>query len=360
MTALTGLDAWLHCHLTPGLGPAGWRRLLQAFGDAEAIAAASQGELATVSKPAIADAIRHGDSSAERARVHDWLAAADNRAVVTLADDDYPLQLAQLADPPPVLYLIGRRELLSRPMLAVVGSRHASAQGERDAGRFARAVGEAGYTVVSGLAAGIDAAAHRGALSTPAATVAVIGTGIDRIYPARNRELAHAIAAGGLIVSEFALGTPPLAANFPRRNRIIAGLAAGCLVVEANVESGSLITARLALEAGREVFAVPGSIHSPLARGCHALIRDGAKLTETTDDILTELPPLTPLPVAEPAGETAEDDPLLTILGYDPVDADTLAERAGLTVERLLAMLLPLELDGKIAALPGRRFQRVV
>ena len=366
MSLLTGHDAWLHLFHVRGLGPIGFNALLEAFGTAEAICAAPPRQLATVVSRQLAAAIAGDDSRAARQAVADWLAADAARSLLTRLDADYPLALAQSPAAPPLLFLHGRRELLSRPLFAIVGSRHASAQGIRDAGRFARALADTGYTIVSGLAAGIDAAAHDGAVDTPAATVAVIGTGIDRVYPACNRPLARRIAGHGLIVSEFPLGTPPLAAHFPRRNRIIAGLGAGCLVVEAGLRSGSLITARQAAEAGREVFAIPGSIHSPLSRGCHALIRDGARLTESLDDILAELPPLPALPpVAGPAAApesefAAGDARLLAALGFDPVDADTLAQRTGLTVEGVLAMLLPLELAGRVAPLPGGRYQRVV
>jgi DNA processing protein len=274
--------------------------------------------------------------------------------------------LLDTADPPVLLYLKGRRELLNRPMLGVVGRRNATAQGERDATAFARTLGEAGLTIVSGLALGIDAAAHRGAIDTAAGTVAIIGTGADRLYPARNADLARQIAEHGAILSEFPLGTPALAPNFPRRNRIIAGLAKGCLVVEAAPKSGSLITARLAAEAGRDVFAIPGSIHSPQSRGCHQLIRQGAKLVETAQDILEELAWATNAVVAPkvgaggtavPASDTEEQ--VLTALGNTPCDLDTLSVRSGLTAANLLAILLPMELGGRVAQLPGGLYQRL-
>lgn len=310
-----------------------------------------------------------GGGLAERLSAHDcadeveaaleWSAQPGNH-VLTLADADYPRALLTIADPPTLLYAKGDVGLLNRPAFAIVGSRNATKQGEANATAFAAALGGAGLAVVSGLAAGIDAAAHRGALKTAASTIAVIGTGIDRIYPARNESLAREIAATGCIVSEFPLGTPPIAANFPRRNRLIAGMARGCLVVEAAKQSGSLITARLAVEAGREVFAIPGSIHSPQSKGCHALIKQGAKLAESAEDILEELrwervvAPATLPPVAE-----AETDPLLVALGRDPCDLDTLAERSGMPIDGLLARLLPLELEGRVAQLPGGRYQRL-
>jgi len=245
----------------------------------------------------------------------------------------------------------------------VVGSRNATAQGERDATAFAAALGAAGLTVVSGLALGIDAAAHRGALTTAAGTVAVIGTGADRLYPARNEALARAIAEKGVVLSEFPLGTPPLASNFPRRNRVIAGLGLGCLVVEAALRSGSLITARLAAETGREVFAIPGSIHSPLSRGCHQLIRQGAKLVESAQDILEELrwersgTAAAPNPAS--ATQDGREEQVLAFLGHAPCALDTLSARSGLTPADLLAMLLPMELAGRVAQLPGGLYQRL-
>jgi DNA processing protein len=285
----------------------------------------------------------------------EWAAAAGH-AVLTLADGDYPQPLLETPDPPALLYLHGRRELLARPALAVVGSRNATPQGISNAEQFARAFSAAGLTIVSGLALGIDAAAHRGALEGAGSTIAVLGTGADILYPQRNRALGERIAREGLIVSEFALGTPPHGSNFPRRNRVISGLARGCLVVEAALASGSLITARLAAEQGREVFAIPGSIHSPHAKGCHALIKQGAKLVESAQDLLQELGIkafAAPLAAAAPAVSG-----LLAHLGYDPFDIDTLCARSGLTADVVSAMLLQLELDGKVAGLPGGLYQR--
>jgi DNA processing protein len=252
--------------------------------------------------------------------------------------------------------------------IAMVGSRNPTAQGEQTARGFARAFGEAGITVISGLALGIDGAAHMGALEAGGApdrpsTVAVMGTGVDRIYPARHRELAHAIASHGLIVSEYPLGTPPLSQNFPKRNRIIAGLSRGTLVVEAALGSGSLITARLAAEQGREVFAIPGSIHSPQSRGCHALIRQGAKLVESVGDVLEELrfedAAATTGAQAAPAGDPVGESGLLADLGFDPVSLDALCARTGYGAAELQARLLELELEGRVARLPGGLFQRI-
>ncbi|MBC9072883.1 DNA-protecting protein DprA [Thauera sp. CAU 1555] len=368
MTPQPDLAAWLRLTLTPGVGPERQRRLLAAFGLPDSIFAAGRSALIAVVGRDIADALLAPPDQAAIDATLAWALEPGNH-VLTLADAAYPRSLLDTADPPVLLYAKGEPALLTRPALALVGARSATAQGQDNARAFARALAEAGFAIVSGLALGIDAAAHRGALeAADGATVAVIGTGADRIYPARNQALARAIAERGLILSEFPLGTPPLPHNFPRRNRLIAGLARGVLVVEAALGSGSLITARLAAEGGREVFAIPGSIHSPLSRGCHRLIRDGAKLVETAADILEELhwgTPTNPAPgEPPPAAETpaaAADDPaaaLLVHLGHDPVDLDTLAARSGLTVDALYAILLPMELDGRIARLPGGRFQR--
>jgi DNA processing protein len=288
-----------------------------------------------------------------------WLKDPANR-VLAPADAEYPQRLLQLPDPPSRLFIKGRVELLSRPALAVVGSRNASAQGMVNAEAFARALSDAGLTVVSGLALGIDTAAHRGGLAGASSSIAVLGTGADLVWPARNRDLAHALAAQGTLVSEFPLGTRPLPGNFPRRNRLISGLALGCLVVEAAIDSGSLITARLAAEQGAEVFAIPGSIHSPLSKGCHALIKQGAKLVESAGDILEELrlpAPLARAPAGPPADARAQR--LLDALGYDACDLDTLALRSGLPAAELAALLTQLELDQRVAVLPGGLYQRL-
>jgi DNA processing protein len=302
------------------------------------------------------------DVGAAVATAMDW-AGQPGRSIVTLADAAYPRALLEIADPPSLLYVLGRTELLNRPALSVVGSRNPTPQGVPNAEQFARALSEAGLVVISGLALGIDAAAHRGALSAQGDTIAVVGTGIDRVYPARNRDLAHEIGAGGAIISEFPLGTPVIASNFPRRNRLISGMASGVLVAEATVESGSLITARLAAEQGREVFAIPGSIHSPQSRGCHKLIKEGAKLVETARDILDEIRWVSeaPSPSAAlvPDGKVEEGGEILSLMGYDPCSLDELAGRSGLAADALSVILLHLELEGRIASLPGSRYQRL-
>ena len=355
--------SWLRLTLIPGVGGEARRALLKAFGLPHAIFEASQRALSAIIDPALAERLLSHECAAEIEVALDWAAEPGNR-LLTLADADYPQSLLSADDPPVLLYAKGDTAILNRPMLAVVGSRNATAQGLRDAEAFAQALGNAGLTIVSGLALGIDAAAHRGALATAAGTVAVIGTGADRLYPARNEALARAIAEKGVVLSEFPLGTPALGSNFPRRNRIIAGLGLGCLVVEAALRSGSLITARLAAESGREVFAIPGSIHSPLSRGCHQLIRQGAKLVESAQDILEELR-WEASPAASAASDqasVAQDDgeqQVLAFLGDAPCALDTLSARSGLTPADLLAMLLPMELAGRVAQLPGGLYQRL-
>jgi DNA processing protein len=350
------LAAWIKLSLVPGLGGQGLRRLLAAFGLPQQVLAAGRGALARIVSAEIAGRILSDLDSLAVDAALEW-AAADGHAVLTLADADYPQPLLETPDPPALLYLRGRRELLACPSLAVVGSRNATPQGMSNAEQFARAFSAAGLTIVSGLALGIDAAAHRGGLDAAGSTIAVLGTGADILYPQRNRDLGERIAREGLIVSEFALGTPPHGSNFPRRNRVISGLARGCLVVEAALASGSLITARLAAEQGREVFAIPGSIHSPHAKGCHALIKQGAKLVESAQDLLQELG-MKGL-AAPPAAADPAVTGLLAHLGYDPCDIDTLCARSGLTADAVSAMLLQLELEGKVASLPGGLYQRI-
>ena len=367
---------WLRVALTPGIGPAGFLKLIQAFGDIAAAVSASPHQLEPLIGPAAARALKEKVSEPDVEAALAW-ASQPGCSLLTLLDADYPAQLAEAGAAPPLLFARGRRELLSRPMLAMVGSRNATPQGLGIARDFSAGLAESGYTIVSGLASGIDTAAHEGALGSAASTVAVIGTGIDRVYPSANRALAHRLAEEGLLLSEFPLGMQPLAENFPRRNRIIAGLARGCLVVEANVKTGSLITARLAAEAGREVLAIPGSIHNAQARGCHRLIKEGAKLVETVEDVLEEVgrlgptrlrrrtPPSAAVPPTAvampelPDGLSDTAQRLLESMGYDPMLADTLADRLGLTAGDVYAMLLELELAGLIAGLPGQRFQRL-
>jgi DNA processing protein len=357
--------AWLRLILTPGLGPRTARELLCAFGLPDAIFDAGLAALLRVVPEPMARLLKQTPApeiqSAVDATEH-WLTASTEHSLLTLADAAYPQALLTTPDPPPVLFAVGRVDLLNRQAIAIVGSRNASQQGVSNAEGFATALARAGVTVVSGLALGIDAAAHRGALAadTDASTVAVVGTGVDIVYPASNRELMKEIRSRGVVVSEFALRTPAIAHNFPRRNRIIAGLARGVLVVEAALRSGSLITARLAAEAGREVFAIPGSIHSPLARGCHRLIRDGAKLVESAQDVLEELGLAAGSAVAAaPPIEASLHPDLLALLGHDPVDLDRLVERSGRSAGELSGALLELELAQYVERLPGNRYQRL-
>lgn len=369
--------------MTPGIGDSTTRRLLAAFGLPEGVFAQSEAALREVVGMAQAAALLQVPAGlqAQVDQAWQWLHAGDSsngngvsRRIVTLGDAGYPTSLLEMADPPPMLYVLGAADFDLTQLghsIAVVGSRNPTPQGATNARSFARALGEAGLPVVSGLALGVDGAAHQGALEAAGnaprlATVAVVGTGLDRVYPARHRDLAHRITLQGLIVSELPLGTPPLTQNFPRRNRLIAGLARGTLVVEAALQSGSLITARLASEQGKEVFAIPGSIHSPQSRGCHALIRQGAKLVESVNDILEELPPLRAAGAASPAHQDedapqgdASEDPLLEALGFDPVSLDALSARTGWSAAALQAKMLELELDGHVSRLAGGLFQRM-
>ena len=425
---LDGLQAWLRLTLTPGVGNATARRLLSTYGLPSQIFLQPRAALQSHATAAQAGALlREPPGFAEALeRTRQWLqpqpaaepATGDAvvgtpaetdvvRAIIVLGDPRYPRLLLETEDPPLVLYVLGAARFLqpgSTPFpestcLAVVGSRNPSAQGTQNAYQFAQALRSAGLSIVSGLALGIDAAAHEGALqeedtvqggSATPATIAVVGTGLDRVYPRRHLALAHRIAMHGLLVSEYPLGTPPLPANFPKRNRIIAGLSQGTLVVEAAPASGSLITARLASEQGREVFAIPGSIHAPQSRGCHALIRQGAKLVESVQDVLEELQlpaATTPMPTPKPAPALQEsrppaarrvtrapsaptapetqsrpaprESPLLQALGYDPAGLDALQARTGLDTATLQVQLLELELDGQVARLPGGLFQRI-
>jgi DNA processing protein len=354
MSLDASLEAWLKLSQIPGLGNQGLKRLLQIFGSPEAITHSSISELSRVVKPVVAEAISLADDLHYLSQVAIWLEDSNNR-IITIDDADYPQSLLNSDDPPFLLYIKGRVDLLNKPALAIVGSRNASAQGIRNAEAFAQAVSDAGMCVISGLAHGIDAAAHKGGLKGVASSIAIVGTGLDKVYPSANLELARNLAQNGSIISEFPLGTPPLAANFPRRNRIISGMCMGCLVVEASLQSGSLITARLALEQNREVFAIPGSIHSPQSKGCHALIKQGAKLVENAKDILEEFHQF----VSISSNSEYFDHPIFTHLGFESVDLDTLCQRSGLTIDALSAILLELEIEGRIATLPGGLYQRI-
>ena len=383
-------EAWFRLLETPGVGRETARRLLAACGSPQAVFKTASGTLRSLVGPVVAGALTQApgpDHTPRLAAAKAWLAGGSGgepRSVLTLDDPAYPPQLLQTVDPPLMLYLQGQPQALQAGSVAVVGSRSASAQGIDNAQAFSRHLAEHGWVVVSGLALGIDAAAHEGALAaadkgTPV-TVAVVGSGLDRIYPPRNQALAARIAQRGLLVSEYAPGTPPLPEHFPQRNRIIAGLSQGTLVVEAALRSGSLITARLASEAGREVFAIPGSIHAPQSRGCHALIKQGAKLVESAQDIVEEFVPvlgrqLPLLPAADgphpkarlsnPATSDRAQPPhaeqeLLDALGHESVTTDALVSRTGWPASVLAGKLLELELEGLVARLPGGLYQRRV
>ena len=349
---------WLRLVHARGLSRKMARTLLGHFGLPAHIFAANPAVLRTLVPASAVQALLAPPDTALLARTLDWLAAPENH-LLTLADAAYPKNLLEIPDPPLILYVKGHCDLLARPAIAIVGSRNATAQGQANAATFSAALSQAGLCIVSGMALGIDTAAHHGCLRAGGATLAVIGTGADIVYPARNRALAHEIAAHGAIISEYPLGTPAIAANFPRRNRIISGLSRGVLVIEAAAQSGSLITARMAGEQGRDVFAIPGSIHAPLARGCHELIRQGAQLVESASDILDTLGGYTRQESNTNRGEVAaQQDDLLDRIGFDPVDADTLAARCGLSPAELGARLLLLEMDGMVELLPGGAYQR--
>ena len=366
-----GLRSWLALLRTPGLGVRGRNVLRERVAHPAELFRATPTQLSTLGIEE--EAVHHLQAPRWEEVESDllWLEAPDHH-LITYPDPRYPALLRETHDPPPALFLQGDPALLSSPQLAIVGSRNPSPGGRETAWEFARSLATAGITITSGLATGIDGAAHEGALAGGGETVAVTGTGLDRVYPAQQRELAHRIAEQGALVTEFPPGTPPLAANFPRRNRIISGLSLGTLVVEAALRSGSLITARLAAEQGREVFAIPGSIHNPLARGCHALIRQGAKLIETTGDIMEELAPLLgslafpaisgdEAPITDAEGSIKLDPEYLRLLeqiGFDPVTVDQLVERSGLTATSVSSMLLLLELEGHVSSAPGGRYYR--
>ncbi len=366
------LAAWLRLRLTHGVGDASARKLLAAFGLPSQIFQQPVSALRHVVSATQADALLTLPEGfeAQWVQTQSWLDQSPAHCMLTLADPAYPRELLETADPPLVLFLMGRMELLHHPQrLAVVGSRNPTPQGEQNAHDFALALAAAGVCVVSGLALGVDGAAHSGALDAGGATIAVVGTGLDRVYPRRHLSLAHRIAQHGLVVSEFVLGTAPAAAHFPKRNRIIAGLSQGTLVVEAALASGSLITARLAADMGREVFAIPGSIHATQSKGCHALIRQGAKLVESAQDVLEDLRIVAPLaadtdvPTDEhdvPHGLDAAQAPLLLAMGFEPIGLDALQARTGLETAQLQAQLLELELDGHVSRANGGLFQRMV
>lgn len=384
--------AWVQLAFTPYIGAESFTQLIEHCGSAEAALkapAALVAQLGRYGKQAAAAWHDTGKAKTACETAFNWEKQPDCRLLLS-CDEDFPIRLKEGLTPPPVLFVRGNADLLRQASVGIVGSRHATPQAMRIAGDFGRALSEQNIPVISGMAAGIDTAAHHGALQGAGSTIAVWGTGIDRIYPQSNQKLAYQIAEQGVIVSEFPLGTRPLAGNFPRRNRLIAGLAQAVLVVEAALESGSLITARLAGEMGREVMAIPGSIDNPHSKGCHKLIKEGAKLVECLDDILSECPELlqksiessgsTQLPtklstrkranvsrenkqpaLVEMLQQTvaAEGNSLLAMMGYDPIHPDLLAEKCKLATDEIYAQLMELELDGMVVAMPGGRFQRI-
>jgi DNA processing protein len=360
---------WISLSQVQGVGAQIFCQLLKKFGNPASIYAASTQQLKEVVSDNIASQISLGTDEAALSDSLRWLSQANNY-LITLADSTYPQALLQISDPPPLLYAKGNLALLNQPSIAIVGSRNASVQGEKNAEAFAQGLCAYGLCIVSGLALGIDGAAHKGALMANAATIAVVGTGLDIVYPAKHRDLAHQIAERGLIISEFPLGTASVPQNFPRRNRIISGLSLGCLVVEANLQSGSQITARLAAEQGREVFAIPGSIHSPMSKGCHQLIKQGAKLVDCLQDIVEDLNLNLELTTAaaensasnkQPAdADSAALKPLLDVMGYDAISLETLVRLSHLTVSEVSSMLMLLELEGSIASLAGGQYQKIV
>jgi len=353
---------WLSLSQIEGLGCQTFCQLLKTFGSPSEIYRKKFKELRAVVSEKIALEIGQGVDETGLQDTLTWLAQANNH-LVTLADADYPKALLEIADPPPLLYAKGNLALLNKLSIAIVGSRNASVQGEKNAEAFAQGLAEHGLCIVSGLALGIDGAAHRGALKAKGDTIAVVGTGLDMVYPAQHRDLAHQIASSGLIISEFPLGTLSKPQNFPRRNRLISGLSLGCLVVEANLKSGSQITARLSAEQGREVFAIPGSIHSPLAKGCHQLIKQGAKLVDSLQDIVEELNlnKAVSAPLAEEKSAINQNQQtLLDAMAYEAVSIETLVQLTGLTVSTLSSMLTLLELEGRITGLTGGQYQQIV
>ncbi len=368
---MTELHYWLALYRAPGVGSTTFHTLLDQFGSPRAVFEAKQQLSACgfLGKPAL-EYLRAPDWAAVEKDLA-WLAQPGHHAL-TFADPAYPQLLRETDGAPPLLFVVGDPAVLSTPQLAIVGSRNPTPGGRETAQDFARHLVATGLTITSGLALGVDAASHRGALDGGGLTIAVAGTGLDRVYPARHRDLAHQIAERGALVSEFVPGTPPLPDHFPRRNRIISGLSLGTLVVEAAQRSGSLITARVAAEQGREVFAIPGSIHNPLAHGCHALIRQGAKLVETANDILEELGPsfqsLSPASIVLPqrndyGGVNVEVDAetlkVMNCLGYEPTSIDRLVERSGLTAESVSSILLVLELQGYVSSSAGGLYSQL-
>ncbi len=382
MKSPTELHHWIRLLYAKGIGPQRYIKLLTAIGSPERILQASLSQLksAGLSKNLATAIIDTAPNAADNDI--EWLAADKNHFIITFEDKEYPDLLKQIDSPPPVLFIQGNVSLLQDPQLAMVGSRNPTQGGRDNAYEFAKYLARNGLGITSGLALGVDGFSHKGALDANAPTIAVVATGLDRVYPAKHRDLAHAISQQGALVSEHTIGTPVRAQNFPRRNRIISGLSVGTLVIEAAIKSGSLITARYANEQGREVFAIPGSIHNPLARGCHQLIRQGAKLVENAAHILEEISPVLnqylnmsateSLPLSTRAHNesltptSSSDDNIdsdqrliLQTMGYDPLPIDTLVVQTGLTIDKVSSILLILELQGLVEACGGGQYSRL-
>lgn len=357
-TNSTAFD-WLLLALTPQIGPVTALKLIQHFGGIAEVLNQSHNTLAQIINPTIAKLISEKASRHTAEQAISWANAGPNRHLISLDCELYPRELAEMRDPPLVLYAHGNIELLKNNKFAIVGTRNPSQQGMENATAFAKNLADNNLTIVSGMALGIDKYAHTGALNGKASTIGIIGTGIDQVYPRANQPLYNQMLSnGGLLLSEFPLTTQPLASNFPRRNRIIAGLSKGCLVVESNIDGGSMITANLALEMGREVMAIPGSINNPATRGCHKLIKNGAKLVENVHDILEELQ-VDLLTQQQQAVATNITNPVLIAMGFEPIEIDKICTNLNLSFADVCPQLLELELDGKIVNCGSGRYQRI-
>lgn len=378
MKTIKELEAWISLWRVPGVGPKAYQKLLASFSNPLEVFESKLGQLtdAGLSQKLANTILEHRDSKSASPDI-EWLNSSDSHFIITIQCEEYSELLKQITNPPPLLYVKGNCSLLHDPQLAIIGSRNPTKGGNDNAYSFAKYLGETGFCITSGLALGIDGTAHKGAIDGNGPTIAVIATGIDRVYPASHRDLAHSIAETGAIVSEFPIGTQPKPENFPRRNRIISGLSYGTLVIEAALKSGSLITARLAMEQNREVFAIPGSIHNPLARGCHSLIRQGAKLVETANDVIEEMSDVVNLqntPSLETTNHpsnnekhdqeiedenSAEYQSLVDQMGFDPVHIDQLVIETGQSPETLSTMLLMLELQNRVSSNGGGTYTRL-
>lgn len=353
------LHDWLSVAFTPQVGPATMIKLLHHFGTPQNILLQSCNTLAKFIPKTVAQLITNRNSEPLVKQSMFWLEQSNTHHIITINDNYYPAMLKQITNPPLVLFAKGRLELLKNNMFAIIGSRNATTQGCNDAYRFSYQLSGLGLTIVSGLAVGIDSNAHLGAIKERASTIAVLGTGIDQVYPAKNKELFLNVANSGLLLSEFPLGTQAIATNFPMRNRIVAGLSLGCLIIESAIDGGSLITANLALDMGREVMAIPGSIHNPLSRGCHKLIKNGAKLVETINDIIEELNLVRLTTPSNNSVNNKETSPILKIMGYDAIEIDTICSGINMSFADACAQLLQLELEGQIINCGNGKYQRI-